>query len=74
MFSTIVWNLEFLFGYIYEPNSLLVDYTGAITNGFIIGFNNQFEEYSKVITDKIKFKKKKTFKNINENPLKPNFL
>ena len=37
MFSTIVWNLEFLFGYIYEPNSLLVDYVGAITNGFIIG-------------------------------------
>ena len=58
MFSTIVWNLEFLFDYIYEPNSLLVDYTGAITNGFIIGFNNQFEEYSKVITDKVKFKKK----------------
>ena len=37
MFSTIVWNLEFLFGYIYERNSLLVDYAGAITNGFIIG-------------------------------------
>ena len=73
MFSTIVWNLEFLFGYIYEPNSLLVDYAGAITNGFIIGLGyaaefwiifwthclGKFEEYSKVITDKVKFKIKK---------------
>jgi hypothetical protein len=85
MFSTIVWNLEFLFGYIYERNSLLVDYAGAITNGFIIGLGyapefriifwthclRKFEEYSKVITDKVKFKIKK---NINENPFKPNFL
>jgi hypothetical protein len=38
MFSTIVWNLELLFGYIHEPKTLLVDYAGAITNGFIIGF------------------------------------
>ena len=38
MFSTIVWNLEFLFGYIYEPNTLLGDYAGTITTGFIIFF------------------------------------
>ena len=51
-------------------NTLLVDYAGAITNGFIIGFGyapefriifwthclRKFEEYSKVITDKVKFK------------------
>jgi hypothetical protein len=32
MFTTIVWNLELLFGYTYEPDTLLGDYAGAITN------------------------------------------
>ena len=31
MFSTIVCNFDLLFGYIYEPNTLFVDFAGAIT-------------------------------------------
>jgi hypothetical protein len=67
MFSTIVCKLELLFNYTYEPNTLSGDYAGAITNGFIIGFGyapeyriiclahclRKFEEYTKVITDKV---------------------
>jgi len=66
MISTIVCNLELLFNYTYEANTLLGDYAGAIT-GFIIGFGytpeyriicwahclRKFEEYSKVITEKV---------------------
>jgi len=67
MFSTIVCKMELLFNYNYEPNTLLGDYAGAITNGFIICFGyapeyriicwahclRKFEEYTKVITDKV---------------------